>query len=301
VQDPNLLQHYPVSAHVASLDATALAAETFARKKAAREQLLQYALQPEYLDPLWTRIVDSISENPGFARFDNASLFMHAKNTKLEYMDSTLPIAYGRWEQQWSQVADPQFYSKDRTYVDLAKQITSEDSALPYDQIPSHHEAETYLWRRCCLEAYTRTRITRQPDGKHARGSARCTTYPWATMRDTIGQTLFSAPNGQESGDGLIYSQFYALIKTPFDTSKTYIFNNEALENLALDPGYIRSLQQQGGGITFSKAVCTLAYLHSKKRAHANLTDNQWRSYGIREEHRVSLCMMEEIAELWHQ
>jgi hypothetical protein len=94
-------------------------------------------------------------------------------------------------------------------------------------------------------------------------------------MQDTIGQTLFSALNGQESGDGLIYSQFYALIKTPFNTSKTYIFNNEALENLALDPRYIRSLQQQGGGITFSKAVYTLAYLHSKKRAHANLTDNQ--------------------------
>ncbi|RAL58025.1 hypothetical protein DID88_009089 [Monilinia fructigena] len=116
-----------------------------------------------------------------------------------------------------------------------------------------------------------------------------------------MGQTFFAAPQGKESQDGLIYSQFYALIKTPFDTSKVYVFDNESLENLALDPGYIRSLQQEGGGITFSKGVCEFGYLHSKKRAYANLVDNQWRSYGIREEHRISLAMMEEIAQQWRQ
>jgi hypothetical protein len=117
-------------------------------------------------------------------------------------------------------------------------------------------------------------------------------------MRDTIGQTLFANPQEQESLNSLVYSQFYALIKTPFNTAKAYVFNNESLKNLALDPGYIRSLQQQGGGITFSQAVCTFAYLHSKKRAHTNLTDNQWRSYRIREEHRISLSMMDKIAAL---
>jgi hypothetical protein len=299
--DSNLAQHYPVSAHVASLDATALAAESFARKEVAREQLLKYALQPQHLDALWTRIQESISANPGFARFRCPTLFMHAKNTKLEYMDASASAAYIRWEQRWSAVADLHFYNRDRTYVDFAKQVTSEDSALPYDYIPHYQEAETFLWRRCCLEAYARTRIVTLADGRRGRGSPRCTTYPWATMRDTMGQTLFANPQGQESLDGLVYSQFYALIKTPFDTSKAYVFDNESLENLALDPGYIRSLQQQGGGITFSQAVCTFAYLHSKKRAHANLTDNQWRSYGIREEHRISLSMMDEIEALWRQ
>jgi hypothetical protein len=120
-------------------------------------------------------------------------------------------------------------------------------------------------------------------------------------MRDTMGQTLFANPQGQESLDGLVYSQFYALIKTPFDTSEAYVFDNESLENLALNPGYIRSLQQQGGGITFSHAICTFAYLHSKKPAHATLTDSQWRSYGIREEHRISLSIMDEMEALWRQ
>jgi hypothetical protein len=42
-------------------------------------------------------------------------------------------------------VANPHFYNRDRTYVDFAKQVTSEDSALPYNYVPGHQEAETYL------------------------------------------------------------------------------------------------------------------------------------------------------------
>ncbi|KAH8585655.1 hypothetical protein B0O99DRAFT_696257 [Bisporella sp. PMI_857] len=97
-------------------------------------------------------------------------------------------------------------------------------------------------------------------------------------MRDAMNQTFFAAPQRKESQDELIYSQFYNLIKTLFDTCKVYVFNNEALENLALDPGYIRSLQQEGGSITFSKA-----------------------SYGIREEHCISLTMIKEISQQWRQ
>jgi hypothetical protein len=150
----NILQHYPASANIANLDSTALSAESLSRKDSSREQLLRYALQHQHLDQLWDCILQSIAENPGVARFAGATLFMHAKNTKLEHMDSSLPSAYGGWEACWSKVADPQFYNKDRTFVDLAKQITSEDSALPYDQIPDDHEAEVFLWKRCCLNAY---------------------------------------------------------------------------------------------------------------------------------------------------
>lgn len=301
VKESNLLQHYPGSAEIVRFAATALSGENFARKESAREQLLKYALQPEYLDLLWTCVLDRIAENPGFSRFSGATLFAHAKNTKLDHMTFGMTTAYERWERLWSTIADPQFYSKGRTYVDLGKQVTSEDTALPHDAIPSHHEAEVYLWKRCCLESYARTRIQLLADGKRAKGSPRHAVYPWAAMRDTMGQTLFSVPQGQENMDGLVYSQMYGLIKTPFDTSKTYVFNHDALENLALDPGYIRSLQQQGGGIAFSKSVCDFAYLQSKRRAHANLIDNRWKSYGIREEHRISLTMMDEICEQWRQ
>jgi hypothetical protein len=65
------------------------------------------------------------------------------------------------------------------------------------------------------------------------------------------------------------------LIKTLFDLAKVYVFNNDSVENLALDLGYIWLLQQEGRAITFSKAVCKFAYLYSKKQAYTNLVDNQ--------------------------
>jgi hypothetical protein len=301
IKSSNMMQHYPASANIAALDSTAISAEGLARKESAREQLVKHALQPQYLDSLWSLVLQTIDENPGLDRFRGAALFAHAKNTKLEFMSASLTQAYDSWQAKWSEVADPQFYNKDRTFVDLAKQVTSEDSALPYDSIPADHEAEVFLWKKCCLEAYFKSRVALNADGSHARGNPKRTVYPWATMRDTASQTMFAAPHGQESGDGLIYSQFYPLIKTPFDSSKVYVFDNDSVENLALDPGYIRSLQQEGGGITFSKAVCEFGYLHSKKRAYANLTGNRERSYGVREEHRISLAMMEEIYEQWRQ
>ncbi len=297
----NIMQHYPASADIANLDSTAISAEGLARKQSAREQLIKHAIQPHYLDSLWSLILQTINENPGFDRFQGATLFAHAKNTKLEFMDTGLTQAYDGWQAKWSEVADPQFYNKDRTFVDLAKQVTSEDSALPYDHIPEDHEAEVFLWKKCCLDAYAKSRVVLNADGSHAKGTPKRTVYPWAMVRDTAGETLFAAPHGQESRDGLIYSQFYGLIKTPFDSSKVYVFDNDSVENLALDPGYIRSLQQEGGGITFSKAVCEFGYLHSKKRAYANLVDNRGKSYGIREEHRISLTMMEEIYQQWQQ
>jgi hypothetical protein len=94
LRDSNLVQHYSISAYVASLDATALAAESFARKEVAQEQLLKYTLQPQHLNALWTQIQKSILANLGFARFCYLTLFMHAKNIKLKYINASASAAY---------------------------------------------------------------------------------------------------------------------------------------------------------------------------------------------------------------
>ncbi|OAF54449.1 hypothetical protein VC83_09238 [Pseudogymnoascus destructans] len=120
---------------VADVNSIAVSAEGLTRKEPAREQLLKHPIQPQYLDPLWTLILETIEVNLGFHRFRGATLFINAKNTKLEFSHPSLTQAYGIWEQRWSHAANPEFYNKDSTYVDLAKQVTSEDSALPYDQL----------------------------------------------------------------------------------------------------------------------------------------------------------------------
>ncbi|KAK6591396.1 hypothetical protein H4I96_12393 [Botrytis cinerea] len=272
----NIMQHYPASARISHLDALAISAEGLRRKESSREQLVKHTIQPQYLDQLWEAIVQSIEDSPRFNRFRGATLFAHSKNIKLEFMNASLTKAYDNWYSKWAATTDAQFYNPD-----------------------PNHEAEVFLWKKCCLEAYAKSRVVLEADGRTARGNPKRTVYPWATMRDTIGQTLFAVPHGQENMDGLVYSQFYGLIKTPFDASKVYVFDNDSVENLALDPGYIRALQQAGGGITFSKAVAEFGYNHSKKRARVNLIDNHAKSYGIREEHRISQTMMKEIYQQW--
>ncbi|KAJ8063452.1 hypothetical protein OCU04_007328 [Sclerotinia nivalis] len=157
-------------------------------------------------------------------------------------MDANLIQVYNGWKTKWSEVTDAQFYNQDRMFVDFAKQVISEDSALPYNHIPEDHETEIFLWKKCCLKAYTKSRVVLDADNSPAKGNPKRTIYPWAIMRDTIDQTLFAVPNGQESRDGLIYSQHYTLIKILFDSSKVYVFDNDSVENLTLDFGYIRSL-----------------------------------------------------------
>ena len=68
-----------------------------------------------------------------------------------------------------------------------------------------------------------------------------------------------------------MYSQFYATVKSPFNVTKVFVFNNKSLKNLALDPGYVRSLQKQGGGVSFNEKKLVTSYLHAKGRAGANL------------------------------
>ncbi|TGO31676.1 hypothetical protein BHYA_0443g00030 [Botrytis hyacinthi] len=158
-----------------------------------------------------------IDENPGFDRFRGATF-------------------------KWFAATDAQFYNRDCTYIDLAKQVTSEDSALLYDYKPEDHEAEVYLWKKCCFEAYAKIRVVLNANGSSAKGNPKCTVYPWAAIRDTAGQIIFAVPNESENRDGLIYSQFYGLIKMPFDLFKVYVFENNSVENLTLDLGYIQFL-----------------------------------------------------------
>ncbi|KAF4620105.1 hypothetical protein G7Y89_g14717 [Cudoniella acicularis] len=105
----NILQYYPATARIADVDSTTISAERLARKDSSREQLLRYPIQPQYLDTLWDLILQTIAENPGYHRFQGATIFMHAKNTKLESVDvaSDLTTVYERWEHSWSRATDP--------------------------------------------------------------------------------------------------------------------------------------------------------------------------------------------------
>jgi hypothetical protein len=314
VASSNKKQHFPASKRVADLNATASSKEGFKVKYSLRIQSLYHPIQHANLELLWLLICEKINEavavaaDSPAARFADPLLFMSDKNSKMQYMADgqakdilkLLPRAYKGWLKTWKNGTDERFYSKNDTFIDIAKQTTSLDSTIPFEPLPLHHdkEAEVYLWRNCCLKSYLQERHRHCHRKGEGIGVA---TYPFATFGDAGAMTISSPVDSCAYKTGLIYSQFYGLIKISFDAAKVYIFNNEALENIALDPGYVQTLKQAGKGVAFSQKTCEISYLHSKARANANFLDNQWRSYGTREEHRVSMAVAERIIEHWEQ
>ena len=69
-------------------------------------------------------------DEAAYSYFRGATLFVHSKNTKLEYITEDLSSAYWKWQGCWSSTTNAEFYSKDYTFVNLSKQITSKDSNL---------------------------------------------------------------------------------------------------------------------------------------------------------------------------
>jgi len=72
-------------------------------------------------------------------------LFVYLKNTKLEFINVSLTQAYNSWQAKWLEVANLQFYNKDCTFIDLTKQVTLKDNALPYNNIPEDYKAKVFL------------------------------------------------------------------------------------------------------------------------------------------------------------
>ncbi|EXM18560.1 hypothetical protein FOTG_13377 [Fusarium oxysporum f. sp. vasinfectum 25433] len=78
--------------------------------------------------------------------------------------------------------------------------------------------------------------------------------------------TIQPADKSREVSKGLIYSQFYNLIKIPFDAAKQYPFQNHQLEKIALDPSYIANYERSTRGSHANQASLSLAYRLSKLR-----------------------------------
>ncbi|KAH8799181.1 hypothetical protein F5884DRAFT_640457, partial [Xylogone sp. PMI_703] len=289
VTPSNILQYYPLSSDAVRAAALASSHEAYSKKSASREQFRYSPLPPWCLEDLWSAVLAKIEEMPEYHKFSGATLFLDAKNTKLMYMTDSLPQAYTIWQQRWDYVADPRFYSRDNIYVDIGKQTMM----VP---LPGQ-AAKTLLWKQCCVNAYCSER--------RSRGKVRQTRYQFAGLRDTTNVTIKPVQSRSRGVGPVAYTQLYSLIKTTLDAAGVYPFRNSALENLALDPEYVKSLEHEGSSAVFSSAQCMNSYLHSKRRVHFSLTNDGYDvPYGAREEYRDTLAVVDRVCEyldLWSQ
>ena len=108
-------------------------------------------------------------------------------------------------------------------------------------------------------------------------------------LRDACNLTSLTPKRSRLRQGGLIYSQFYGSVKEIIDAAKSYPFQNDGLEEMALDP-QIRQGARHAGRSAGRRDVPIIekAYHASKRRTLFALTDSCNKSFGVREEHRMT-------------
>jgi hypothetical protein len=81
---------------------------------------------------------------------------------------------------------------------------------------------------------------------------------------------------------GMIDTQFYGSVKEISDVTKCKLFDNDGLEELALDPQIRQGARNVAGGLRRDAKIIERAYCGSKQRARDVLLDSMKKSFGIR-------------------
>ncbi len=110
---------------------------------------LSYFIDPKYLEPIWTDILNTIANTRRFRDFRNAQLFFATKETKLQFKISpsrlTLLNVLKNFEAYFKRIINLNFVYLDRFHVDIGKEIFTQVSFTPLQRLPIDLEAQVYL------------------------------------------------------------------------------------------------------------------------------------------------------------
>ena len=256
------------------------------------QQSIGYHLQPEYLAQIWHDILETIEHTPGLGDFREPQLFFSAKGTKLQFKTSpsrpTLLDAMENFRTYFERIIDLDLVFSDRFYVDLGKEICPRVSLLASQVGAVDDEAQVYVWKRCCLEQYIQWMYDGQPPAKHSQGQRY---YNQHMLHDAANLTSVTPKRSKLRDGGIIYTQFYGSIKEVSDATKCMPFDNDGLEELALDPRIRQGARHAAGGHRRDARILERAYCASKHRTQHALVGSKKKSFGIREEHRISWAL----------
>ncbi|RHZ43029.1 uncharacterized protein CDV56_100146 [Aspergillus thermomutatus] len=230
----------------------------------AHEQLLFYFLPPEALTTVWEQILE-VTRRPGFHQFQDLKILIKGKNLKTLTKAHTLADLIEGFQQHW-QNAIHKTYLSEPFFYDIGKE-TCPTAVFE----PSESQPQTLLWRQCCLDAYS------------------------YMLEDTGSLTLETRRSSPHWQAGLFYSQFYASVKEVFTAGNIYPFTNSRLETLALNPKLRKTWQTVGGGLSHNPIALNRAYLTTKQRCHSALQGSIQKVFSLREEHRVSQTLFDQI------
>lgn len=181
-------------------------------------------------------------------------------------------------------IIDLDFVQLDRLYIDIGKEICNRMSRLPKQQSHIGEEAHVYMWKRYCLSKY----LIWMYDGKPPPLSRRQMYFKQSMLYEAYSLTSVTPKRSRLREGVLIYSQFYGSVNEVSDAIKCKPFDNDRLEELALDPQILKGARSVAGGHRRDSRIIKNTYRASKCRARIALTDPRGKSFGIREEYRIT-------------
>ncbi|TMC15886.1 MAG: hypothetical protein E6J34_20805, partial [Chloroflexi bacterium] len=118
--------------------------------------------------------------------------------------------------------------------------------------------------------------------------------YTWCFTRDVSNMTLEGRLQSVLRKGGLLYSQLYNMIKGQFDAAKHYPWpeGDETMTMMALDDDYMEAYRSTVGAKHVSREACRQSFNHCGRRVILSLRLNDEKSWGAREEHRMSLSLL---------
>jgi hypothetical protein len=297
VYDPVLIQHLPASYRRAKATCRAPRMENCLHGQPSSQSQLQmsYFLPAEGLHQLWQQIL-LLSTQPTLQDFRDPELLLQAKGTKLRFkapgQSSNLFLVMEKFERELRQTLDFSRIHLDRFYIDLGKKICPKVCLSP-PNASTEAEPQTFLWRRCCLNHH----LDSLYDGRIPLSGHNF--FQTGLLRHIGGMTMLTPSYSRLRRGGLWYVQWYNLTKETIDAARTFPFQNPDLPQLALDSRLqsgAQNIHKRAGSLKTVEA----AYLASKRRCHYSLLDSRQRSFGVREEYRISWRLFQRLQAALH-
>src|SRR5437667_7108235 len=176
---------------------------------------------------------------------------------------------------------------QDRFWIDMGIVIVADE------EMEERYGGHTWMWRSCCLD-----KVVERFQMKECKGSKIVATkYNWCMTRDMGNVTITGKKRSMIRKGGLMYSQFYGMNKLQFDAMKHFPWEDgdDTMAMMALDQGYREALRATMGGKAVSMKACRRSYNHCGRRYLLGSRTNEDRSWGVREEHRMSLALVQAI------
>lgn len=286
----HVAQHLPLSWIAARMRAQAYQ-ETYSRKQleVGQRKIFYYILDSQYLGPIWQEI-QRLVRLPGNRLYQDIQLFFSTKNTKLSFKRPTLAQTWRLFEQRFQYTIDLTHIDPKRVWFDLGKETACQSWHRSFKVSTSCPSPATYLWRPCCLKAFSTYFRSSEKESKILQ-----TPYYTGNLRDCQDMTLEMHPSSAQYSEGCAYIQFYASNKEGIDAGKVKPFRHEFLNKLTWDPKVLTMLEYKAKAKTVTTKNLEENWIMSKNRLRHSLREGRRKSYGVREEYRITFAFFRKM------